>query len=194
MVLGIQGSPRRGGNSDALLAACLQGAKEAGARIETVRPAALKISGCLACGACEKTGECAVEDDMQKVYPLLDEAERIVVASPIFFYSFPAQLKALVDRAQSRWARRLLLEKFPPRREKRLGYLIAVGATRGKNLFEGAELAARYFYEALGMEYCGGMTARRLDEKDAVSKRPELLDQARELGRRLAKESDCIQP
>lgn len=192
-VFGIYGSPRRGGNSDLLLEECLRGAREAGAEVETVRPAEMEISGCRACGACEKTGECIVADQMQRIYPLLDSAERIVLAAPIFFYSFPAQLKALVDRAQSRWSRRLLAEKFPPSTGlQRLGYLIAVGATRGKNLFAGVELTTRYFYEALGVKYCHGLLFRRLDEKGAVKRRPELLQQAHELGRRLVAGGDCV--
>ena len=90
-VLGIQGSPRKKGNSDILLDKCLDGARGAGAEVEVLRPSALKISGCMECGGCDNTGECVVKDDMQDVYPLFDEAERIVLAAPIFFYSFPAQ-------------------------------------------------------------------------------------------------------
>ena len=194
-VFGIYGSPRRGGNSDRLLEECLRGAREAGAEVETVRPAEMKIAGCRACEACAKTGECVIADDMQGVYSLLDSAERLVMAAPIFFYSFPAQLKALIDRGQSRWSRRLLPEKFPASAgQKRLGYLIAVGATRGRNLFEGAELTARYFFEALGVKYCRGLFCRQLDEKGAVERQPQLLAQARGLGQRLVESADCVGP
>lgn len=188
LVLGIYGSPRRGGNSDLLLERCLEGAKSAGLEIRTLRASELKISGCQACGWCEKTGECRLDDDMQKVYPLFDRAGRIVLASPIFFYSFPAQLKALIDRAQSRWSRRLLKEKFPQTNgPERRGFLIAVGATRGKNLFEGVELTARYFYEALGVKYSGGLFFRRLDQKAAVLEHPVYLEQAYRLGEQIAR-------
>ena len=66
------------------------------------------------------------------------------------------------------------------------GYLIAVGATRGQNLFEGAQLTARYFYDALDMTYEGGIFFRRLEKKTAVSENPETLQEALNLGRKVA--------
>ncbi len=145
-VLGIYGSPRKGGNSDLLLDESLKGAADAGALVSSLRCCDLEISGCIECAGCDATGECVVDDDMQQVYPLLDEADVIILAAPMFFYSVPAQAKALIDRCQAMWCRRLLgetpHEKKAPSRGR--GYLIAVGATKGKNLFEGVELVAKY--------------------------------------------------
>jgi len=188
LILGIHGSPREGGNSDILLGECLQGARSAGAGTQTIRAAALQIGGCRNCGSCQTTGECVFTDDMQKVYPLLDAASRVVISTPIFFYSFPAQLKALIDRAQARWSRRQLTKSAEQRKhyDSGHGYLLAVGATRGKNLFEGVELTARYFYDALDMQYCGGVFFRGVDEKGAIREKSEALSRARELGRRIA--------
>ena len=140
-VLGIYGSPREGGNSDLLLEKALEGAKSAGAEVTTLRAADLDMGGCEECGNCDETGECSVDDDMQKVYPQLDDADAVILATPIFFYGPPAQLKALIDRAQAPWNRRRLSKKKTY--ESGTGYLIAVGATKGKNLFEGTELIAK---------------------------------------------------
>jgi len=193
LVLGIHGSPRRGGNSEILLDLCLEAARQAGAETEKLRASRLDISGCRACGGCDETGECVLADEMQRVYPLLDSAERIVLAAPIFFYSFPAQLKALIDRAQARWARRRLRHRQPGYRPaaNRRGYVQLVGATRGRNLFQGAELSARYFYDALEMEYCGGQLVWRVDARGAIRQHPEELERARELGRRLVEQAYC---
>lgn len=184
-VLGIYGSPREGGNSDLLLNAALDGAKSAGAEVSSVTVRDLAIPGCRECGGCEKDGKCVWDDSMQKVYPFLQEADAIFVASPIFFYAFPAQLKALIDRAQAEWSRRYLVNGkqgvVPPPRGK--GYLLAVGATKGKNLFVGVELTAKYFFDALGLRYEGGILVRGSDGKGDVRNRPEYLEQARELGR-----------
>jgi len=107
-VLGIYGSPRKGGNTDILLDQALAGAAEAGADIKRIYARKLKISGCLECGGCDETGECVVQDEMTEVYPLLVEAEVIFLASPIFFYGVTAQVKLLIDRVQALWNRRRL--------------------------------------------------------------------------------------
>ena len=166
-VLGIYGSPRKGGNSDLLLDAVLNAAREAGAETKAVYARDLKMSGCRECGGCDKTGKCVVKDDMQEVYPLLKEADAIVAAGPIFFYNFPAQLKALIDRTQAMWSDRLLKKGQGPSipYESGIGYGIGVGATRGKNLFEGCELTCKYFYDAMDMEYGGGLFFRRVEGK-----------------------------
>jgi multimeric flavodoxin WrbA len=187
-VLGIYGSPRKGGNSDQLLDKALEGARAAGAETKAVYARDLKMSGCLECGGCDKNGKCVVKDDMQSVYPLLEEADLIFLASPIFFYGITAQAKALIDRSQALWSKRLL-EKTPEERksyDSGRGYLIAVGATRGKNLFEGAQLTAQYFFDALDMSYDGGIFFRSLEKKTAAKKTPETLQEAYNMGRKAA--------
>ena len=184
-LLGIYGSPRNGGNSDQLLDKALEGARLAGAEISTLYVRDLKISGCLECGGCDKTGKCVVDDDMQSVYPLLQRADVIILASPIFFYGITAQAKALIDRTQAMWSKRML-EKSPEERktyDSGRGYLIAVGASKGENLFEAAELTAKYFFDALDMSYNRGIFFRRLEKKSAVKEHPETLQEAFNLGR-----------
>jgi multimeric flavodoxin WrbA len=123
---------------------------------------------------------------MQKVYPVLMESRIIFLSTPIFFYNMPAQVKMLIDRCQAMWSKRML-EKTPEERKtyaKGRGYLIAVGATKGKNLFDGVQLTARYFYDALDMSYEGGLFFRNLDQKGAVLNKPEILQQAYDFGRK----------
>ncbi|MBW1800626.1 MAG: flavodoxin family protein [Deltaproteobacteria bacterium] len=184
-VLGMYGSPRKGGNTDQLLDRALEGAQSAGAEIKKVYARRLKMSGCIECGGCDDTGKCVVDDDMQSVYPLFEEADVIFLASPIFFYGLTAQVKAVVDRSQACWSKKML-EKTADDRDSHTGgqgYLIAVGATRGKNLFEGVQLVAKYFYDALDMNYKGGIFFRRLEKKSAVQENPESLQEAFNLGR-----------
>jgi multimeric flavodoxin WrbA len=184
IVLGIYGSPRKGGNTDQLLDKALEGARSAGAETKAIYTRDLKMCGCIECGGCDKTGKCVVEDDMQLVYPLLEEADVIFLASPIFFYGITAQAKALIDRSQALWSKRML-EKSPQERKQYdsgRGYVIAVGATRGKNLFEGVQLTAKYFFDALDMSYDGGIFFRRLEKRTAVQESPETLQEAFNLG------------
>ena len=138
------------------------------------------------CGGCDKTGKCVIEDDMQSVYLQLEEAVVIFLAAPIFFYGVPAQTKALVDRCQAMWSKRRL-EKNPDDLKKYdsgEGYLIVAGATRGRNLFEGTQLTAKYFFDALDMDYKGGIFFRRLEKKTAVNESPETLQEAFTLGQK----------
>ena len=185
-VLGIYGSPRKGGNTDQLLDKTLEGARSAGADTKAVYARNLKMSGCLECGGCDKTGTCVVKDDMESVYPLLEEADVVFLASPIFFYGLTAQAKTLVDRSQALWSKRML-NKSPDERKSYdggRGYLIAVGATRGKRIFEGIELEARYFFDALDMSYEGGLLLRSMEKKSDARDHPEALEQAFEFGRK----------
>jgi multimeric flavodoxin WrbA len=186
-ILGIYGSPRKGGNSDQLLDRALEGARAGGAETLTVYARDLTMCGCLECGGCEKTGECVVQDDMQSVYPLFEKAQVIFLASPIFFYGLTAQVKAIIDRSQAMWRRRMIRKTVEERKtyDSGRGYLIAVGATRGRNLFEPAQMTARYFFDALDKGYEGGIFFRRLEKKTAVQEEPETLQEAFNLGRKI---------
>jgi multimeric flavodoxin WrbA len=183
-VLGIYGSPRQGGNSDLLLDKALEGAASAGAEIQKVYIRDLQISGCLECGGCDKTGICIIQDRMEEIYPLLWESEAIFLSSPIFFYGMPGPTKSLIDRSQALWSRRML-EKAPEERKKYdhgKGYLIAVGATKGKNLFEGTELTAKYFFDALDKSYEGGLFFRAVEARGAIKDQPTALQEAYDFG------------
>jgi len=91
-VLGIAGSPRQGGNTDCLLAEVMRGAASRGAEIKTLRICQMNIAPCRHCDGCLTTGECTIEDDMQSIYKELAAADRIVLASPLYFMGVTAQL------------------------------------------------------------------------------------------------------
>jgi multimeric flavodoxin WrbA len=184
-VLGIYGSPRKGGNTDLILDRILEGSRAAGAEVNSIYVRRLKLDGCLECGSCEDTGECVIKDDMQSVYPLFQEADIIFLASPNFFYNVTGQVKLLIDRSQAMWSKRLL-EKTPEQRrtyDGGKGYLICIGATKGKNLFVGVELTAKYFFDALDMSYEGGLLIDRVEAKGEILKHPDAMDRAFELGK-----------
>ena len=103
-VLILSGSPRRGGNSDTLCDEFMRGALESGNQVEKIRVAEKKIGYCKACYYCRQSGGvCAIKDDMAEVLQKMIDADVIVLASPVYFYSIDAQLKALIDRTVARW-------------------------------------------------------------------------------------------
>ena len=186
-VLGIFGSPRKGGNTDLLLEEALKGAIQEGAQVERIHLADLHVLPCKECHGCDRTGECIVEDDMQAIYPKLMEADIVFLASPIFFYGITGWAKALVDRSQAIWVRKYLLKdpSFSTEVKKRKGFFISVGATKGQKLFEGAILTVKYFFDAIHAEYAGDLLVRGLDAKGDILKQPDALRQAFEAGRNL---------
>ena len=188
-ILGIYGSPRRKGNSDILLDKALESAESAGAEITKLYPRDLKMVGCIECGGCDKTGKCVVKDDMQAVYPMLESADAIILSTPIFFYGVPAQAKAVIDRGQACWRKRMITKTKEQRKayDSGQGYLIAVAATSGKTLFDGTILTARYFYDALDMSYGGELLIRKIDKKGAILEHPEFLKEAYDFGVNVAK-------
>ena len=184
-VLGILGSPRRGGNSETLLKAFLEGAAAGGAEVEEVLLRNLKISPCLEIYHCFKDGTCPIKDDMRELYGKLLAADVVVLATPVFFYGVSAQAKTMIDRTQALWARRYVMKQdFPG--GHRQGVLLAVGAPRGRLLFVGVRLTAKYFFDAINVRYAAELLVRGTDEKGAIQEQPETLEQARDLGRRLA--------
>ena len=102
-VLVISGSPRRG-NSDMLCDEFVRGAEESGNRVEKIELRKCKVGFCTACYRCRDTGKpCHIKDDVPGIIAKMEAADVIVLASPVYFYSIDAQMKALIDRTVSRW-------------------------------------------------------------------------------------------
>lgn len=97
-VLGIVGSPRRGGNTDILVARVLDGARAAGASAETVYLGGLTIRECDGCHACWQGCDCPKRDDMNEIYRAVSAADALVVGTPVYWYGPTALMKGFVDR------------------------------------------------------------------------------------------------
>lgn len=103
-ILILAGSPRKNGNSAALCRAFARGAEESGHQVETVFLRDKKIGYCLACYHCKNSGgTCIIKDDMADILDKMNAADVIVMASPVYFYSIDAQMKALIDRTVAQW-------------------------------------------------------------------------------------------
>jgi len=99
LVVGISGSPRKGGNTDTLLAALLRGAAVAGVRTEALFLRDYRFSPCIGCEKCRELKTCGTfRDDMQRLYPVLEQADGLVLGSPTHNYNVTAIMKGFIDR------------------------------------------------------------------------------------------------
>ncbi|MDD4094531.1 MAG: flavodoxin family protein [Methanothrix sp.] len=123
MVVGICGSPRKAGNTEFLLNEALAAALERGFDTERILLSEMKIDFCNDCGGCSKGKACPKEDDMSHILQVLERADGIIVASPVYFGSVTAQLKALFDRT-------IPLRRQGFRLKDKAGCAISVGGSR----------------------------------------------------------------
>lgn len=102
-ILILSGSPRKNGNSDILCDEFAKGAQEAGHEVEKIIVSERQVGYCKACYACRNTGACIIKDDMAEILQKMIDCDVMVLASPVYFYSVDAQLKAVIDRSVARW-------------------------------------------------------------------------------------------
>ncbi|MFP4428992.1 MAG: flavodoxin family protein [Desulfovermiculus sp.] len=183
-LVALYGSPRRQGNTSRLLQEAVQGAREAGAGVQEFVLRELKISPCLELYHCKKEGECSIKDDFQMVRDAVLKSQGLMLASPIFFYSVTAQTKAFMDRFQSLWVKKYLIDEigFGQWTPTRQGLFISAGATKGRKLFEGTLLTVKYFFDPLDMALWKSLLYRGLDGPEDILKHPEYLQEARAAG------------
>ncbi len=187
-VLGIGGSPRKGGNTDTLLASFMEGAASCRAEVKTLSACNLDIKICSHCDACYEKGECKIRDDMQVVRSEMESADRIVMASPLHFMTVTAQMKALIDRCQVFWVRKYIL-KVPPLGDdrERKGFLISVGGRRNIPDLFGAELVTvKNLFRVINVIYAGEVLVPGVDAKGDILKHPEALEQTYTAGQKFA--------
>jgi multimeric flavodoxin WrbA len=195
-VLGILGSPRRGGNSEILLEEALRGARSKGAVTEKIYLGDLRFAGCIECGGCEKTGVCVLKDDMTPIYAKLKKSDAVVLASPIFFAGITAQLKAMIDRCQSEWVAKYILagdrsvEKtvtgpdLAPKR-KRLGAFICVGGHKKDVFFQTAKKTVEVFFKTMDIDFSDEIFFGGVDKPGEIKKVKGALKEAFALGQRI---------
>jgi len=172
----LSGSPRKGGNTDRLVEAFMEGAAEAEKSVNLFRVADMEIKGCLGCGHCHNhNGVCVQKDDMTVILDVLREAEALVLASPVYFFGVTAQLKLAIDRTYA-----LLRQKT--QREK-VALLMTCG-NGDASVAEGAILMLEKMCWISHYENAGVIVATGIHGMDDIIGRPE-LEQAKELGQKI---------
>jgi len=181
-ILILKGSPREKGNSAVLADQLAEAARAAGAEVESIYLHSLDIRPCDGCDLCSGAGgACIIEDDMQPLYPKLAAADAIVLATPVYWFTYSAQLKLCIDRLyafqSTHWA------EF---RGKKGAIVLTYGdddiyASGGVNAIHTFETMFRF----LKMENAGMVYGTASDIGD-VQKQPELMEKAHKLGLKLA--------
>ena len=203
-VVVFNGSPRKGGNTDVLLAEAEKAVRASGGsdRLDNggVPGSAghgvhewrrfdlnsMNIRPCQDCGGCEKTGECVIKDDMVQIHQAIRDADRIILASPVFFFGLSAQIKTVIDRCQSFWCEKYLLKKpIPGGTCGRKGLLLVVGGMKKEIGIQCSETTARAFFRTISVPEDETLSFLGIDEKGAIKKHPTALSDAYRAAERL---------
>lgn len=187
-VLGIGGSPRIGGNTDILLDKALEGARIKGVRTEKVILNALKFSPCQECEKVMDDGTCIVKDDMQTLYGKIENADVIILASPIFFGSLSAQTKMMIDRFQCLWRAKYILKKKMSGKKK-TGCFISVEGSERLDFFDNAKSIVKNLFTVIDAEYGEELFCPNVGGKGNILNYPDALENAFELGKRVVKKT-----
>ncbi len=177
-ILVITGSARKNGNSEMLADAFIEGAEESGNTVKKIILHNKKIGPCLDCKYCFRNdGKCIQRDDMDAVYIELAKADMVVIATPVYFYSFSAQLKCLFDRLYS-----------PVRNSFCIKYagLLAVCADNGHEVFDPMISMYKAVLKYFGIENKGIITVDCISDRGDIAGNKGLAD-AGNFGRDLIK-------
>jgi multimeric flavodoxin WrbA len=191
-VLGVGGSPRKGGNSDILMGQLLKGAGDEGATTGEIRLRDYQFQPCRGCEQCRKNGQCTgLLDGMQLIYPKIREARGLVVVTPVYSYNMTALMKSFIDRLYSfynfskqrpgHWSSQLA-------GQGRKAVIAVIGEQAGRQE-GGMDLTLetlRRSIEALGYEIIGELPVLGVFHKGKIREYPQILKQAYDLGKQLA--------
>jgi multimeric flavodoxin WrbA len=185
-VIAFLGSPRLEGNSEILLREALRGIREKGHEVILFRPSDMNIAPCLNCGGCDTTGECVIEDDMGKIYEAIRKGDRFIIASPIFFFGLPAQIKAPIDRCQAFYCEKYLLNRSVPSGPYgRKGLLVLVGGMQKEIGYKCGGATVTAFFRTISVPEHQIVQFPGVDASGEILKHPTALNEVYEAGLKL---------
>lgn len=175
-ILVLTGSPRVGGNSDILADAFIRGAEEAGHTITRFEAGRKNIGGCKACNMCYSNGKpCIVDDDFNELAPMIEEANALVIVTPLYWYTYPTQVKAAIDKIYS-----LLVGQRSVNVKETA--LIVCGDSIGIEAFEGIQKSYQEINKLLKWEDKGILIVPEVEAAGDVIK-TDFVKKAEEMGR-----------
>ncbi|GAB6154441.1 flavodoxin family protein [Desulfosporosinus burensis] len=177
-ILVLTGSPRRNGNSDRMADAFIKGAISVGHEVIKFETTKQEISGCKACKTCWSKGKpCSFQDDFDELAPLLEAADIIVFSTPLYWFSFPAQIKAAIDKMYAYVGKSC---KRPLKIKE--SFLMVCGADEGMKIFDGIIATYREIAHYMKWEDKGVLAVPKVNEKGDI-KATDALMKAEEYGK-----------
>jgi putative NADPH-quinone reductase len=187
-VIAILGSPLPEGNTAKLLEQALKGAAAAGCSTETIVVNNLDYQPCMEMMFCKEHETCIMDDDMQQLYGKIRDADSIIVATPVMTMGIPGKLKSFMDRCQiffmAKYVRKQPLVA-PEKREVRRGLFICISGMKIPEVFVGAKLTAKAFFDIIDCRYADELLISDMDTIRDIRSRQDLLDAAYAKGRSL---------
>ena len=170
----IAASPRVGGNTDTMADWAQAECQAMGLVWERLNLRDYAFSPCIECNACYQDGHCHVKDGMQAIYPKLLEATKIILAAPVFFYTFGGLAKAFIDRTQCYWAAKFVLKQHPvadeEHRRARQLLPLACGGTNFPDTFSCYQKVLKNFCMMIEVQCQEGVFLPGIDAKDDILK------------------------
>ena len=180
-VLGIACSPRRNGNSTRLLLEAMETAKAEGHTTELVYLSDLKINPCQGCNACSVKGICVIRDDIPKLQEKLIQADRLILAAPIFMMGLNSQTKIMIDRMQTFWALKYLHNQSLVNESgcERVGLYLGAAGLKKPDVFDCAERSIKTLFHMLDIRYAKPCLYSGIDQAGEINEHPTALDDVR---------------
>ncbi len=178
-VAAILASPRLNGNSRVLLDRAMETLRHkqpAHLDIQELLISRLDIAPCRACEDCFDDGRCRQRDDMDRVQSILENADLLVVASPVYFSGPPGPFKQLIDRCQNIWAAKTLLRRQNPRRAHRRALILLAAARKTPRVFEATQAIIRAWLRSLDVPAEQVVTCPGVDGPGEASARKGRLE------------------
>ncbi|TGE36943.1 flavodoxin family protein [Desulfosporosinus fructosivorans] len=180
-VLGIACSPRCNGNTTGLILEAMKTAQAEGHTTELVYLNDLNINPCQGCNACSAKGICIIKDDILKLQEKLIQADRVILAAPIFFMGVNGQTKVMIDRMQTFWARKYLLNQSLIRQSgpERIGLFLSAAGTKKADVFKCAERSIQTLFHMLDIKSAQPCLYSGIDQAGEINNHPTAFDEVR---------------
>jgi putative NADPH-quinone reductase len=189
-VIGILGSPLTDGNTALLLDRALKGAEDAGCTIEKIVVVNLDFQACQEMMFCTEHDTCIMDDDIQAIYPKFRELDGLIVATPVMTMGIPGKLKSFIDRFQVFFMAKYMRKKplvSDERKKKRRGLFICISGMKIPEVFVGAKLTMKAFFEIIDCQYSDELLINDMDTIRNLRERQDLLEAAYRKGFDLGK-------
>ncbi|MFZ5353432.1 MAG: flavodoxin family protein [Bacillota bacterium] len=185
-IAAIYGSPRRNQNSDMLLDKVLEGIGADKAAVVKIYASSPDIQHCNSCSRCFKEGNCIIKDEMQEIYKILDKADIVITATPVYFHNVTSHLKKLIDRCQAVWASKYILnDSSIIKRRPRLGYVVCTaGPQQQEDYFDCTLKTLDIFHKCINARITGKLIVSNVDNihiKENAAAQKEAVKEGKKL-------------